>query len=446
MQNEDITWLDLPKSSRALAAALQFQLSQTQHWHPDKLLASQLAKVQDLLRHAFKHTPYYNNKHYKMIHSWKDWHALPVLSREEVQQYSHALRCEKNIEAEHGKSYLLKTSGSTGRPLEAIVSERSQWYWKAITLRDHLWHKRNFDETLGIIKYMNSGEGLFPGTKSDTWGVATGTLFRTGASIGLNSSVDINQQYQWLQEKKPKYLLTYPSLLKALAQKNLQHKEPISFNHISAIGETLGSDTRECVHRSFGCRIADIYSSQEVGYIALQCPKHDHYHIQSETTLVEILNEKNQPCKPGELGRVVVTPLHNYAMPLLRYEVGDYAILGKHCDCGINLPVIKKVIGRTRNLVTYPDGKKSWPSYNPMKLMEEVPGVQFQLIQKSLTNILLKIGTKEKISIDKQQHLIETINQAIGYNFSITIEQVDKIPRGNSGKYEEFLSEIESNV
>ena len=77
-----------------------------------------------------------------------------------------------------------------------------------------------------------------------------------------------------------------------------------------------------------------MYSSQEVGYIALQCPENESYHIQAENVLVEILDDDGLPCEPGEVGRVVVTALHNLATPLLRYDIGDYAEVGSPCSCG----------------------------------------------------------------------------------------------------------------
>ena len=79
------------------------------------------------------------------------------------------------------------------------------------------------------------------------------------------------------------------------------------------------------------------------------------------------------------------------------------------------------------------------------RMMDEVPNAQFQLIQKDLHSILLKIGSRETISSEKQQNLKNIINQGMEYNFSITIEQLNEIPRAKSGKYEEFISEVEND-
>src|SRR3546814_5152572 len=78
----------------------------------------------------------------------------------------------------------------------------------------------------------------------------------------------------------------------------------------------------------WGLKIVDMYSTQEIGYLAFQCPQHDHYHVQAEAALVEVLNEAGESCRPGEIGQVVTTPLLNFAMPMIRYAVGDLAEVG----------------------------------------------------------------------------------------------------------------------
>lgn len=437
-------WFDLPDQQRLISEAIQFQFSQTQYFSPAQLSILQFSNVKQLLSHCLENVPYYQKGKYKNIENWNDWKALPILSRIDVQQFSKELRAKNDLSKSDGRTQEMRSSGSTGRPIEVLTSEKAGIFWNAITVRDHLWQKKDFSKSLAVIKYFDAGRALPPGLESTKWGPATAQLFATGPAYSLNSSVDIDTQLAWLKEKKPSYLITYPSLIKALAQKNLVTSDPIHFDGVTTIGEVLSRDVRELVHQAFGCKISDLYSCQELGYLAIQCPKHDHYHVQSETAIVEILDDDNNPCPPGEMGRIIVTPLRNYVMPLLRYEVGDYAIAGGTCDCGITLPVIKKIIGRTRNLVTYPNGRKSWPSYNPMKLMDLLPNAQFQLVQKTLNTLLLRIGytnKEEDIPIDK---LVNIINSAMGHDFEIDIEVMDTIPRSKSGKYEEFISELKS--
>ena len=145
----------------------------------------------------------------------------------------------------------------------------------------------------------------------------------------------------------------------------------------------------------------------EVGYIALQCPQHEHYHVQFETLIVEVLDSAGTPCAPGEVGRVVLTTLHNFAMPLVRYAIGDYAEAGEACDCGRGLPVIKRIMGRDRNMLTKPDGSQHWPSF-PAEIWTAVAPIrQFRLIQKSLDRIEAQFVAADELGREQRDRLID---------------------------------------
>jgi len=442
--NFQFNWLDIPGKKRLMSEALQFQFSQTEKFSPNQISQLQFANLQMLVQHCTENVPYYKQRSYSKIKTWSDWHQLPLLGREDLQQHEESLHADIDMSSREGKTYIKRSSGSTGRPVKVLTNDRAQLLWQAATLRDHLWHKRDFSQKLAVIKYIDDNKSEPPGKVSRYWGPSSALLFSTGPAVTISSSTDISKQYEWLREQKPGYLLTYPSILNALSERNLRADNAIALLGITTIGENISPETRHMAERSFGGRVCDIYSCQEIGYIALQCPQHNHYHLQAETCFVEVLDDNNQVCRPGEMGRVVVTHLHNYSMPLVRYEIGDYAIAGGSCDCGINLPVVERIIGRTRNLVSYPNGKRNWPSYNPMKLMELLPNVQFQLIQKSLDTLLLRIGTNKPIDDEVFLQVKTIINEAMGYPFNIQLEQLQIIPRSKSGKYEEFLSEVDN--
>lgn len=444
MFDQDVQLFDLPNQQLALAEALQFQLGQSQKLPAERFNIAQLTAIKVLLKHSVSSVPFYHkNDLYKDVNTWEDFRQLPVITREKIQQYQQELISKDELKG-HGKNIEFRSSGSTGTPIHALSTDRAQFYWRGITLRDHLWHDRDFSKTLAVVKNLSAEDGRYPGIKNPVWGPSTSAIFSTGPSIILNSSETIDVQYQWLVENQPEYLLTYPSSLHELTKLHLKEKKSLNLKGISTLGESLGDSTRELVKEAFGCSIKDMYSAQEVGYMALQCPKHDHYHIQSEVCLVEILDEDNQPCAPGQLGRVVVTPLHNFRMPLIRYAIGDYAIAGDQCDCGIQLPTIKKIIGRTRNLVIYPDGRKSWPAYNPMALMKLMPNCQFQLVQTSANDITLNVVGDLDLTDSVKRKAKKIIIDAIGHPFEITIIKQEIIQRSSSGKFEEFICKIES--
>jgi phenylacetate-CoA ligase len=176
-------------------------------------------------------------------------------------------------------------------------------------------------------------------------------LVETGPCLRLDVDGDTNAQLEWLERHDPAYLLTYPSLAAELATLSLERGVKLpGLREVRSLGESLEIGVRHLCKQAWNVPLTDIYSSEEVGYVALQCPDHEHYHVQAENVLVEVLNEKGKPCAPGETGRVVVTDLHNFAMPVIRYDIGDYAEVGEPCPCGRGLPVLRRLVGRASRM------------------------------------------------------------------------------------------------
>src|SRR3546814_2899792 len=124
---------------------------------------------------------------------------------------------------------------------------------------------------------------------------------------------------------------------------------------------TVGDSVRQAVRQAWDLPVKDSYSSEEAGYLAIQCPEHEVYHAQSENVLLEVVDDDGRPCRPGEIGRVLITSLHNFATPLIRYELGDYAEVGAPCACGRGLPVIRRIVGRQRNRLAPPERTTVFP-------------------------------------------------------------------------------------
>jgi phenylacetate-CoA ligase len=210
--------------------------------------------------------------------------------------------------------------------------------------------------------------------------------------------------------------------------------------HVRTYGEMLRPDARSDVRESWGVEIIDSYSSEELGYIALQCPQCEHYHVQAENLIVEVLDESGEPCRPGDTGRIVVSTLHNFAMPLLRYANGDYAEVGENCACGRGLPVLRRIVGRQRNMVVRPDGVRHWPSFPSESWRDIAPIMQIQLVQDAIDHIEARLVIKRALTDDEDVRLIAVLQDCLGYPFRITLRQVDDIPRGTGNKYEDFVS------
>ena len=435
----------LPQSRGAALLSMLWQLDKSQWWSAEKLRAMQQEQLLSLMNHAVQTTPFYrqhlSEAGYKPGQRWDEnmWSAIPVLKRQQLQEQHEQLHSQKPP-ADHGKAYLMQSSGSTGRPVQTLGNDITLFYLDAITLRDHHWWQRDFMQKFAAIRpdmKLNDRERVF----YEQWGPPVDQAYHSGPTVVINSRVDVHQQLQWLQEYQPTYLLSLPSNLRELLR--LCEQDGISLpklKQVRSFGESVTQSLRDSVHRVWGVNLSDMYSSQEVGYMALQCPEHEHYHVQAETMYLEVLDENNRACAPGEIGRIVVTPLHNFAMPLIRYEVGDYAEIGEACACGRGLPVLKRIVGRTRNMIRTPEGKCYWPSFPVEDWLKIADIRQFQLRQTRLDCIEAHIAMDGKLNKEQMKSLTGSLQQSLNYPFKIDFHYVDSIPVQKNGKYEDFIS------
>jgi len=444
-----IAWPPLPATSGAARLAVLFQLEQSQWWSEEKIRQHQFLQLVPLLKHSASHVPYYQDKLKGLPLSSplteEQWSSIPILTRDMVQKSGDQLRATA-IPKSHGKLSKQFTSGSTGKPVEVLGTDITAFFWNVFTLRDHLWHGRTLDNKLAVIRRTLDERAKAPhGMPSKNWGRATAGMVTTGPTSLLSIFTPVSEQVKWLIKEQPDSLLTNPSVLQDLAFYCKREGIDIpSLKEVRTISEALPEGLRELCDEVWGAKLVDVYSSIELGYLAMQCPKHEHYHVQSEGVLVEVLDENNKPCSPGEVGKIVITNLHNYATPLIRYELGDYVEVGEPCDCGRGLPVIKKIQGRYRGMITLPSGERSWPDVGLVKLQDIAPIEQFQLVQKSLQDIVVKLVLPRPMKEEEKQTLTELFHQTLRHPFNITFEQLDDIPRSPGGKYEEFISELES--
>ena len=245
-----------------------------------------------------------------------------------------------------------KTSGSTGAPFVHRRSNLTDLASRCQTQRDLDWWEADFSQTLAFIGDIGHVEADPPdGAKLGSW-----NMRGDGDFIALDLRASIEQQIDWLQRTKPRYLFAYPSLLRELAEFVLASgRIGLWFDKVIATGEPLLPDTRMKTQKAFGARVFDRYGAQEIGHLAGECPSCGQYHISAESVLMEILDDDGTPTKPGNVGRVVVTSLYNYAMPFIRYDLADIVEVGWPGTCLRQLPSLRRILGRTSSVPSRAD-------------------------------------------------------------------------------------------
>ncbi len=436
-------WPAIPSPYAAGVLGLLFQLEQTQWWPADMLRAHQEQQLRVLLDHAYATVPFYRER-LTGLQSADDWHRVPLLSRRDIQLAGASLHSTA-VPKNHGDVGKTTTGGSTGQPVTVLTTGLTELFWRVLTLRDHFWHRRDFSKSFAAIRYTDDKDIAQPpfGARVDSWGSGARNVYPTGPAYLLNIKSSIDEQADWLHNVNPGYILGYPSALEAVAKVfDARGWSLDELQQVTTFGEVLDPESRSTCERVFGVKVVDMYSSQEVGYIALQCPDCDNYHVQGENLFVEVLDDAGQPCQPGQIGKVVLTTLHNFAMPLVRYDIEDYAEVGEPCACGRGLPVLKRILGRQRNLLVMPTGECRWPVFVSEDGSDELPPFfQFQVIQRSLHQLDLNVVRPGgELSADEHALVERHFHKVLGYPFKLTVNYVASIPRSPTGKFEDFIS------
>ncbi|VAV84981.1 hypothetical protein MNBD_DELTA01-8 [hydrothermal vent metagenome] len=437
-----IFWPALPGAAASSMLAVLYQLEQSQWLSAEQIRHQQFRQLATLLGHAYETVPFYRKRLEKAGFSPRRgvnaeiFSNLELLRRSDIQLSKEAL-LSRNIPKDHGELFEYRTSGSTGMPIRAVGTEITRFFWRVYTLRDHLWHKRDLSGKLASIR-TTVKDGISSG-----WGISTDEVYKTGQCVMLNIKTDINEQMRWLDGQQPNYLISHPSNIYALAKRSIEEGITLAGLHqVRAFGEVVTPQLRAICKEAWAVPVVDVYSAEEIGYIAIQCPEGEAYHIQSESLLVEVLDEEGRQCAPGEVGRIVITTLQNFAMPLLRYEIGDYGEAAAPCACGRGLAVLRRIMGRQRNLITLPGGRQHWPSFPEESWGHIAPVRQIQLVQKSLERIELRLVADRKLTGGEEGQFTGVMQEKLGHPFSITFKYLSKIERSVNNKYEDFISEI----
>ena len=444
--------LSAPLVNSAENRVLHALISQSElaQWRsPKRIKQKQLRSLQSLLAYAKNYSPFYASR---LAHvdverlSWERFEEIPLLTRQQLRDENSQLDCSK-VPPQHEPVKSTMTSGSTASPVEIRMTERVAMQWSCNALRDHLWHGRDASLTMSAIRWRADDKAMAPeGLSFNSWGKPHDQFYQTGESFFLNSSSTIAEQLVWLEKNNPHYLISHPSNLRALLLEiQTQKIQLTNLVQLRTVGEQVTTELRELAREVLDLPLVDTYSSQELGYIALQCPKHVHYHALPDSVVVEILNENGRPCEEGQLGRVVVTSLTNLATPLIRYEVGDMASFGPTCGCGRGLPVLQQLAGRVRNMLRLPDGSLRWPNFGFRKIMDVADIQQFQIVQKDLEVIEFRAVVNKPLSEDQEETVRKILSAHLGHPFAIIFSYPNKIARSKSGKYEDFLSLIEDS-
>ena len=324
---------------------------------------------------------------------------------------------------------------------------RQQW-WLAFCLRDIVWCGMDpRGSLLGLRKVPHGRENdpkLMAGVKAKNWGPGLESLTRTGPAYLMDVQQDPTRQLAFAQQVYPDYIVSYPSNLLHLARLAREEgTKPLrNLKAIQAIAEELTPGDQAQISNAFGVPVKNVYTCEEAGYLASPCPDADCLHVHEENVIFEVLDEHNRPCEPGTVGRVVITPLHNDYMPLVRYDIGDFVELAEPCTCGRGLTAIRQVIGKHRPLMHLPNGTKK-SSHVLAGVIREVGGFhQFQLRQAQVDELHLNLVPAAEWNADRAAQMVADIQTFFEAPVSVRLTCCEHVQPERSGKLQSFISDL----
>ncbi len=425
------------------------QLRRTQWWTPDQLAAYQARKLQQLVRHAYRHVPFYRERFEALgltpedITSPADLAKLPTLSKDDVRANLYFDLLADN----HDKNRIQKitTSGSTGEPFVTYADKfQLEMRW-ATTLRNQGWTGYRFGDravrlwhtTIGMTRLQALRERL------DAWLQRRRFLSAYDMTQG-----NLEGYFAAIERARPALLDGYAESFNMLAEYLKDHPRPdLRPKGIISSAQTLSAQSRQIIEEAFHCRVFDKYGSREFSGIAHECDAHDGLHVNGESYIVEVLRD-GQPATPGELGEVCITDLNNFCVPLIRYRLGDLAVLAEGaCACGRGLPRLARVEGRVQAIILGTNGAFVPGTYFAHLLKDYDYAIrQFQVVQEREGHLHVKLIKGERYADRTLEEILGALRERLGADMDLDVEFVDHIPLGRTGKHYHSISRLNLNL
>ena len=411
-----------------------------------------------MLRFAARQVPYYREL-FRSIgvdpnqpDPMKALAALPVLTKLDIQDNQRRMAAERLPDGET-KVVAKTTSGTTGRPTKVLQSMNTTRVFAALKQREYRWFRFDPAGTLAMIRLSShlprdkNGRELANGEtlKMPAW-LHVGGDFDTGPFLGFNVTNSPEDQIAWVRANKPDYVLTYSETLEHLAFTAAGETPATGVRGLIAISEQLTPSMRDHIERGFGLRVQQNYGLNEIGLVAVRCES-GRYHVHTENCHVEVIGDDGRACSPGQTGRLIVTGVKNWAMPLLRYDTDDLAVAADgRCPCGRTLPAFADVVGRYSRIAYLPDGSlglvgalRTAIEDMPVELVRDVR--QFQIHQYRDDSFEVRLVSRAPVA-EKFGQRLRNAWAIAAPGRSLAIKQVDEIPRSAGGKFQAFTSDF----
>ncbi|MCA9173322.1 MAG: phenylacetate--CoA ligase family protein, partial [Planctomycetales bacterium] len=242
-----------------------------------------------------------------------------------------------------------------------------------------------------------------------------------------------------LRQQRPCYLKALPEYLQTLAEHLEQTGErPPKIDVVKPMGALMTSTMKQKVERAFGTAIREDYGCNELGPMAFDCRFRNGLHLLQDQYYFEFVRN-GRPAADGELAVVLITDLHNRAMPLIRYRIGDLARVDRRpCPCGRTTPRIT-LEGRIQDTIVTSAGRVLTPRMVYEFFYSRPQISQFQLTERTAHRFDLSYVSRHDAAVDEPL-LAEGFRQFSGDDRRMTIRRVASLLPESSGKFRHVKS------
>jgi phenylacetate-CoA ligase len=418
------------------------ELEHSQWLTAAELEALQTERLRRLMAHAFARSEYFSKEWRARgldpagIESTADLARWPIVSRRDIRENRAQMRTTD------AKTIVKSTGGSSGEPLRFDIDEESYQRRMGMWFRGYGW------------------AGAEPGSKQlYLWGTAIGRRswlahVKDAAYNAMNrkkvvSCFDADSTLARrflgsLESCRPDCIVAYTNPLYDIAREMEGSGRGPGHKPRSIIvgAEKIHDFQRAVIERVFGAPVFETYGSREFMLIGAECDRHAGLHLSAENLIVEIVDESGSPVAPGVEGNVVITDLTNYAMPFVRYENGDRAVMRRGtCACGRSLPMLEKVVGRRLDVLLASHGRRIPGEFFPHLVKDYQSVRRFQVVQERADLVRFLIEGDAAASAERES-LQRLVREAFGPEVRVEFEPVDRISLTQASKRQVVVNRV----
>ena len=406
-------------------------LERSQWWSSERIREFQWGELKKLLAHVFTSVPYLQHKYRAAgialddLKGWDDFRRLPPLTRAEVNAHGPDL-CSRAFK---GRLLPHATGGSSGVPTRFFR-----------TYESYDWRLAAKDRAYSWTGWRLGQRALY------LWGAPIGSVrwqqaVKTRAYDAVHRQLIVNtfsqsdalwqDVYARALKFRPLLVVGYVSSLQAFAIYLQRTKQTIpGVRYAIAAAEPLHQDARRRIEDGLGVPLSNTYGSREFMSIAAECERREGFHIHAENLVVETRDPHRHA--PSE---ILVTDLHNYGMPFVRYDTGDLGrVSDASCRCGRGLPLLEAIEGRALDALRTADGRTVPGEFFP-HLLKDIPELaHYRVEQKSVNRLVISAVLTQPLSERSEGLLRREIGKVFGSGTVFELQPVAHIPSLSSGK------------